>query len=398
MKGIFCSIGDVGAAGLDQIPLMCALSDNVVIWTPSGTLLDRWYNADTNRLSKRQIVNLVSEGHVRLAFREEWLQPDLREARHKADGRFAKFDAYLEGEVASDDSLRKSDKIIVLKDFPQFYNEAEHIVKNRDVEFERVKFFFERNRFNLPKASNERIDTRLANRRKLIGTNYSESDVAIEQLYRDARLLSALQDRFNTDTPFQLDRMDVFTYSSCYDQPAYIPTHQSTDTAIDVIQDVIRRLQSIAPTNMSQFERIQSIKEDTVILEYFRATVDGSARSMLAALQMEYDRAAKRDISYSDAMIRSAGGKIGALALMLSIFSNVMAGIDIPNDIYSKDSIVWASEKLDFLISLYLFFRDYFGLIDPKLISSDEANLAIISIIAGKPHDRRLLDVIPKLA
>jgi hypothetical protein len=76
----FFHINDYDAAGYAALPRLIAISYPLVIWAPSGLLLEKCYYDKQNAcsISPKQFIELIEECHVQIIGREEWFDKDAR--------------------------------------------------------------------------------------------------------------------------------------------------------------------------------------------------------------------------------------------------------------------------------------------------------------------------------
>lgn len=79
----FYHINDYELPGYRALPLYMAISSPVVLWGPSGRLLEQCYRDNSSPISPELFLRLVEAGHIRLIARDWWYTD--RERRNKAE-------------------------------------------------------------------------------------------------------------------------------------------------------------------------------------------------------------------------------------------------------------------------------------------------------------------------
>src|SRR5258708_23032304 len=69
----FCHINDYEKAGYASLHRMIVSSFPLVLWGPSGRLLQTYYDKQICRISPQQFLTYVEKGFIRIIGRENWI-------------------------------------------------------------------------------------------------------------------------------------------------------------------------------------------------------------------------------------------------------------------------------------------------------------------------------------
>jgi hypothetical protein len=393
MKGIFCSINDVGPSALEHLPLLCALTDNVILWQPSGSNIDKWSRANKTLPSKTELLALASDGIVHFGIRPEWLDSDHRKAAISKNPNIPSFDPDFEGANDFLTVAQKDNEKRIVRTIGYFYNEAEASVAKKDARYVRTKDFWESySRSWVPNATIQRIDAR-AEERNLREAAYQE--YAVTQLLRDAWLQSELLSYFDADVAFQNSRLDTITYASCYDQPTLSLPTSTAPTTLDDVTSLVVELAKISNANV--YDKVMMLRSNKGAVQYFRRIVSSGCDAYMAVLDEEIRRAKKDNKDLIEAVFAAAGRPIGRAGLAATVVWAVIAAphyfIDSDSISTSKirESIEMISGAASGLLGLFAYLESLYNIKNTATIDEDLKILQVFSVISGDLPDKELI-------
>lgn len=308
MNGIWCSVNDAGPIALLNLPLMCALSENVTLWSPSGTAINEWYGRDARLPTSGDILSLAEKSIVTIGVRDSWLHEDHRLEIRARNPNIPEFDPGFEGSerlrnlLSSNFEAPGGAKLVTT--LGTYYPEADRSVAKRDELYLRTKeFWTSHHRSYVPRATIERIDAAADAKNVKHPEEYQK--LAITQLLRDAWLQSELLKLFNAETAMMNTRFESITYASCHDQPTISLPSKVDNVDID---DLTRLIVDIGRASRGPIvERILALRDKPDSLAYFRRIVSEGISAYGAILNEEVARAQARRTGKIQAVLSAAG-------------------------------------------------------------------------------------------
>jgi hypothetical protein len=79
MRRVFCHINEMGPDAWAVLPALLILADDVVLWAPGATALEKAYSATTAAhlrapFSPKDVLNLVEDGAIKIAARQRFIE------------------------------------------------------------------------------------------------------------------------------------------------------------------------------------------------------------------------------------------------------------------------------------------------------------------------------------
>lgn len=112
----YCHINEFREEGYARLPQMMVLADPLVLWSPSGRLIDNYHGSGVSALSSGDLLRFVEKGHVVIIGREKWLADE--EFRNEHSWKFAKWLPEFDGRIlelaVEDDSKRLSQRRVAV--------------------------------------------------------------------------------------------------------------------------------------------------------------------------------------------------------------------------------------------------------------------------------------------
>lgn len=84
----FVHINECGSHGWQYLPGLCAMSEQLTLWAPSGAMLQEAYDKQLTPYSPTDILDAINAGHIRIAGRENWLDGKAWRSRDLQPGEF----------------------------------------------------------------------------------------------------------------------------------------------------------------------------------------------------------------------------------------------------------------------------------------------------------------------
>ena len=84
----FIHINEYQEDGWRLVPALCALSDELTLWAPSGTLLQSAFENGSAPFSPNDLLAAIERGKIRVAAREWWLDGKKLRSRDLEAGEF----------------------------------------------------------------------------------------------------------------------------------------------------------------------------------------------------------------------------------------------------------------------------------------------------------------------
>ena len=86
MFNTFAHINECGREGWKTFPALCAMSEHLTLWGPSGVELEKANRLRITSLGPKDVLDAVNAGKIRIAARESWLQGKSWRLKESADG------------------------------------------------------------------------------------------------------------------------------------------------------------------------------------------------------------------------------------------------------------------------------------------------------------------------
>lgn len=242
----FCHITEYEEEGYGALHRMIASSYPLVLWSPSGTMLEKYSEDHKCHVNVSDMKNYVESGYVKIIFRESWKCKKYRNSRNFWGVHWhEEFDDFVTSIERNDISLPDSKQRVRVVEEEDGYDKADEFMTNcPDDFFDYIWWMIETNK--ITKGSIDKAKKHQDNKR-----------MAVREVLRDARNHSRaiqLADKSVTATPF-LSGKDINFFRTIDSAPGdYLDfqIEKSTDLkSIDVYNEfmnILAHFESIGST------------------------------------------------------------------------------------------------------------------------------------------------------
>jgi hypothetical protein len=178
----FFHFNEYGEDGPSLLAPLAIFSNQPVLWSPSGKLLQKSYDSGLTGISPDGLIQLVESGFVRIAARADWLVNG--DSRRRSSWELSEYSNEFDGKILrilEEDATKPNPRVVSLGS-EQGYQFADQAIEEQGETYQKAKRYVSED--VMPKGTKERVG-RAASSRQL-----GESEtltVSIRELIRDAK-------------------------------------------------------------------------------------------------------------------------------------------------------------------------------------------------------------------
>jgi len=108
----FCHISEYGQQGYEALHRMIASSAPLILWSPSGLMLDHYHSIEKCRISTEELLRYVENGRAQIIGRERWILDKKFRQQHPWEGAkwLDNFDGVIKSICNEDERLPESQR------------------------------------------------------------------------------------------------------------------------------------------------------------------------------------------------------------------------------------------------------------------------------------------------